>query len=94
MGGILLAEEDSIDDDDDDDVMISSSSDDDDDDSINDAERDDKLGKSQHDVANKAVVLIIWGSIDKQKRVLKAMMEKADDEDTRSKKRNAVALHQ
>ena len=79
-------------DDDNDDVMIFSTSDEDDD-STNDAERDDKLGNSFNcccdDVANKTVT--IWGSTDKEERLLTAMMEKADDVD---RSRNAVALHQ
>lgn len=94
LGGILLVVGDSADDDDDD-VMIFSTSDEDDD-STNDAERDDKLGNSFDccccdDVANKTVT--IWGSTDKEERLLTAMMEKADDVD-RSRNRNVVALHQ
>lgn len=98
MGGISLAGGDSIDDVDDNDAMISSLSSDIVDDFTTDTGRDDKLGKSfdcccdDDVVANKSV--IIWGSTDKQERVLTAMMEKADDVDTRSKKRNVVAMHQ
>ena len=81
-------------DDDNDDVMIFSTSDEDDD-STNDAERDDKLGNSFNcccdNVANKTVT--IWGSTDKEERLLTAMMEKADDVDV-DRSRNVVALHQ
>ena len=77
-------------DDDNDDVMIFSTSDEDDD-STNDAERDDKLGNSFSHVANKTVT--IWGSTDKEERLLTAMMEKADDVDV-DRSRNVVALHQ
>lgn len=96
MGGISLAEGNSIDDVDDNDVMNSSSSDKDDD-FTTDTERDDRLGKSfdcwcDDVVANKSVI-IIWGSTDKQERVLTTMMEKADDVDG-SKKRNVVAANQ
>ena len=93
LGGILLVVGDSTDDDDDDDDVMIFSTSDEDDDSTNDAERDDKLGNSFNcccdDVANKTVT--IWGSTDKEERLLTAMMEKADDVD---RSRNVVALHQ